>query len=97
MGQELTGPGLGQPHEVFNLKVVIQFGPFLRIKGRRFLALNEIPYAVARLLGGLESNDLAGAERGDELNNFFVRSHRASFALASRSCKPLLTIQRTLR
>src|SRR6266568_7098131 len=88
MGQELAGARLGQPHEVFDLHIVVQLVFFIGRKRHCLPALHEVPDPLARLFRGFESHDLAGTERGDELNNFFVRSHTASFASTSTSGKP---------
>src|SRR5204863_5355104 len=72
MSQKLAGTGLGQPHEVLDFDVMIEFRLFVRGKGGGFLALDQVPYALASLFGGLEFNNLSWTQRGDEFNEFFV-------------------------
>ena len=75
--EELAGAGFGQAHEVFDFQVVVEFGFFFGGECCRFLALDEIPDALAGRLGRLEVNQLTGTKRGDELNQFFVGFTRA--------------------
>src|SRR4030095_9226025 len=75
MGEKLAGAGLGQAHEVLDLNVMIEFGLVVGGKWAGFLLLDQFPNALAGRLGGPEVNDLARTERGDELNQFFVRFH----------------------
>ncbi len=84
MSEELAGAGFGQPHEVFDLQVVVQFGLVVGGEGGCFLALDEIPDALAGRLGRLEVNQLPGTQRGDELNQLFVWFHTARFASGKR-------------
>ena len=75
MREELAGAGLGQPHEVFDLQVVVEFGLLFGWQRAGFLPLDEIPDALAGRLGRLEVNDSAGTECGHELDEFFVWFH----------------------
>jgi hypothetical protein len=91
MTQELARTSLSQSHEVFDLEVVVKLSFFVgrERSGRR--SSKEVPDTLAGRLGRLEFDDLARAERGDELNNLFVRSHAASFAFSGKVGKRLLT------
>ena len=48
MSEELAGACLGQPHEVFDFQVVVEFGLFVGEERGRLLVLNEVPDALAR-------------------------------------------------
>ena len=88
MSQKLAGAGLGQPHEVLDFEVMIEFRLFVRGKGGGFLALDQVPYALASLFGGLEFNNLSWTQRGDEFNEFLVGldlSTMSMFLLISES------------
>ena len=54
MSQKLAGTGLGQPHEVLDLDVMIEFGLFVGGKRSGLLALNQIPHTPACIFGRLE-------------------------------------------
>jgi hypothetical protein len=82
MSQKLAGAGLGKPHEVLDFDVMIEFRLFVRGKGGGFLALDQVPYALASLFGGLELNDLSRTQRGDEFDEFFVRFHFLKISIA---------------
>ena len=43
MNQELAGAGSGQPHEVFDLQIVIEFGLLVSREWAGLLPLDEIP------------------------------------------------------
>ena len=58
MSQKLAGTGLGQPHEVLDLDVMIEFCLFVGGKRGGLLALDEVPYALASIFRGLELNNL---------------------------------------
>src|SRR5262245_21130291 len=75
MSKKLAGAGLGQPHEVLDLQVVIEFCFFLGRQGAGLLPLDEFPHALAGRLGGLKVHNLPWTERGDEFNQFFVWFH----------------------
>ena len=75
MSQMLAGTGLGQPHEVLDLHVMIEFRLFVGGKRSGFLALDQVPYALASLFGGLELNNRSWTQRSVEFNEFFVGSH----------------------
>ena len=81
MSQELPGAGFGEPHEMFDLEIVVEFGFFVGGQRGRLLALNEIPDARTRRFGRLEVHHLARTQRGDKLNEFFVGSHAGSLPL----------------
>ena len=85
--EELAGAGFGQPHEVFDLQVVIEFGFLVTGKRGCFLALDEIPDALAGRLGRLEGNQLTGTQRGDELNQLFAWFYAGRTASGSRPDK----------
>ena len=82
MSQKLAGAGLGKPHEVLDFDVMIEFRLFVRGKGGGFLALDQIPYALASLFGGLEFNNFSWTQRGDEFNEFFVGFHFLKIGIA---------------
>jgi hypothetical protein len=44
MSRKLARTGLGQPHEVLDLDVMIEFALFVRGKRGGLLALNQVPY-----------------------------------------------------
>ena len=94
MSQKLPGTGLGQPHEVLDLDVMIEFGLFVRGKRVALLALDQVPYALVCIFGRPELNNLPRTQRGDEFNEFFVGFHFLSFgiSLASAESKPLKTL-----
>ena len=82
MSQKLAGTGLGQPHEVLDLDVMIEFGLFVGGKRGGLLALDQLPYALASLFGGLELDHLSRTQRGDEFNEFFVGFHFLKIGIA---------------
>ncbi len=90
MSEELAGAGFGQPHEVFDFQVVVEFGFLVSRERGRLMALDEVPDALARCLRRLEVNHFAGTQRGDELDEFFVRSQAGNVASARRHDKRLL-------
>lgn len=75
MGEELASAGLGQPHQVFEFEVVVEFRLLVDGKRAGFLPFDELPDALTRSLGRFEVNHRAGAEGGDELNELFVWFH----------------------
>ena len=75
MSQKLAGAGLGKPHEVLDFDLMIEFRLFVRGKGGGFLALDHVPYALARIFGRSERNHLSRIQRRDEFNKFFVGCH----------------------
>ena len=58
----LASAGFGQPHEVFDLQVVVEFGLLVGGEMGRLLALDEFPDALARRFRRLKVNHLARAE-----------------------------------
>jgi len=62
ISQELACASFGQAQEVFDFQVVVQLSPFVCRQRGHFLALDQIPDALARRLGGLEVNDLSRAQ-----------------------------------
>ena len=79
MGQELPGSSLGEAHEVFDLHVMVELRLFIRWQPGCLLALDEIPDPLARTFRRFEPDDLTRAERGNKLNDLFVRSHTGKF------------------
>jgi hypothetical protein len=87
MGQKLARAGFGQPHQVFDLQIVIQLGAFLGGQRGRLLAFEQIPNALPCRLGRLEFNQFPRPKRGNEFNNFFVRFHSANVTPAALTGK----------
>jgi hypothetical protein len=87
MSEELAGASFGQLHKVLDFQVVIELGLLLGWERSRLLTLDEIPDALARGLGRFEVKHVARAQRGDELNEFFVRSHGRNSTPARRDGK----------
>ncbi len=65
---------------MLDFEAVVEFGLFVGGERRCLLALDEIPNSLARGLRRLEVDHFAGAQRSDELNELFVRSHGVSVA-----------------
>ena len=84
MSQELAGAGFGQPHEVFDFQLMVEFGLLVGRERGGLLTFDEIPDALMGWFRRLEVDHLVGTQRGDELDEFFVRSHAGSFASARR-------------
>jgi hypothetical protein len=62
MRQELARTRFGQPHQVFNFQVVVQFGAFLGGQRCGFLALKEVPDALTGWFRRPEFNQLTRSE-----------------------------------
>lgn len=65
---------------MFDLQVVIQLGLLIRGERTLLLALDELPNPLAGGLRRLEIENVAGTQRGNELNELFVRSHERIIA-----------------
>lgn len=69
----LTGPGLGQNENVFELKVIVQFGLFFRRKVPVLTSGDQLRHSACRFVRGTESNEaLRCCPGGDEINNLIV-------------------------
>jgi hypothetical protein len=87
MSKKLTCAGLGEPHQMLDFEVVIQFGTIFARKSGRFLAFEQVPDPLAGDFRGLELDQLARSQRGDEFNDFFVSLHPTSMAFDRFACK----------
>jgi hypothetical protein len=47
MSEELAGAGLGQPHEMFDFEIVIEFGLVFGGERAGLLPFKEFPHALA--------------------------------------------------